>query len=219
VFTGIVELKGEVVSVLDRPGGRELTVAPCPGEPDAALFGPVAAGESISVSGVCLTARGVSGSELTFDVVPESLSRTTLGRLRRGDHANLERSLQVGGRLGGHFVTGHIDGLGEVLLRKREGDQVLFQIGAVRPLLDLTLPKGSVAVDGISLTVIEVDRAGGWFSFAAIPHTLSVTTLGERKPGDPVNLECDLLGKWVIHGLKEVVGQPPRETILPGTQP
>lgn len=220
MFTGIVERRGDVVAVNDRPGGRELTIAPDAGR-GLPPWGPVAVGESIAVSGVCLTATrvGPGGAELGFDVVPESLSRTTLGRLRRGDRVNLERSLAVGDRMGGHFVTGHVDGVGQVIERRVEGDQALFRIRAPAEVILHSIPKGSVAVEGVALTVIEVDRAASWFSFAAIPHTIEATTLGERRPGDPVNLEADALGKWVIHGLREVLGRSAPPAPGPGGNP
>jgi riboflavin synthase len=210
VFTGIVERLGRITSIKDRPGSREIVMVPreADGLPP---FQPVVPGESISVSGVCLTAARISmgGPEVGFDVVPETLSRTSLGGLRTGDPVNIERSLAVGDLLGGHFVTGHIDGVGTVLARNPEGDQVLFQIGAPEAVLEFVIPKGSVAVDGVSLTVVEVRPAEGWFSFAAIPHTLEVTTLGLRKLRDPVNLEGDAFGKWVIHGLRRMFGAGP----------
>ncbi len=208
MFTGIVERLGKVIAVRERAGGgRELTVAPLPGGGAPAWKAPVP-GESISVSGVCLTASriGKGGREVSFDAVPETISRTTLGRLRPGDRVNIERSLAVGDLIGGHFVTGHIDGTGEVLGRTEEGTQVLFRIAAPGPVASLLIPKGSVAVDGISLTVVEVDRGGGWFSFAAIPHTIERTTLSGRRPGDRVNLEADPLGKYVLHAVREILG-------------
>jgi riboflavin synthase len=210
VFTGIVERLGKVTSARDRSGGRELTIAPVE-RTDTPRWKPVVLGESVSVSGVCLTASrvGRAGREASFDVVPETLSRTTIGRLRTGDTVNLERSLLVGDPLGGHFVTGHVDGLGKVLARSVEGDQVLFRIGAPPDLLALMIPKGSVAVDGISLTVVEVDGPGRWFSFVAIPHTLEWTTLGRKRVRDEVNLEADALGKWVIRGIREIFGAVP----------
>jgi riboflavin synthase alpha subunit len=172
----------------------------------------VALGESIAVSGVCLTAvahRDLGGgAEVVFEAVPETLSKTTLGRLRAGDAVNLERSLAVGDRLGGHYVTGHVDGTGTIRARRREGDQVLFEVAAPAELLRQVIPKGSVAIDGISLTVIDVNRHAGYFSFAAIPHTLERTTLGNRRLGAAVNLETDAFGKWVLHALEEILGSP-----------
>jgi riboflavin synthase len=209
MFTGIVERLGKVVAARRRAGGLDLTIAPlaAPGLPP---WRSVAIGESIAVSGVCLTvARCVrGGKEVAFQAVPETVSKTALGALRAGDRVNLERSLAVGDLVGGHFVTGHIDGAGQVLSVEPQGSQVLFRIGAPGPLLSQVIPKGSIAVDGVSLTVIEVEREHGWLSFAAIPHTAAVTTLGRKKTGDPVNLEADMLGKWVVHAVGEMLGEP-----------
>jgi riboflavin synthase len=211
MFTGIVERLGKVIAVRERAGGgRELSISPLPAG-GAPPWKAAVLGESISVSGVCLTASRLArgGREVSFDAVPETISRTTLGRLHPGDRVNLERSLAVGDRIGGHFVTGHIDGTGEVLGRDEVGTGVLFRIAAPDPVLSLLIPKGSVAVDGISLTVVEVDRRAGRFSFAAIPHTLKWTTLGERRPGHAVNLEADPLGKYVLHAVREVLEDGP----------
>jgi riboflavin synthase len=206
MFTGIVERTARVLAVEDRPGGRRLTlrIEEAAGLPP---WRPAIAGESIAVSGVCLTAAGVrstaGGAEVAFDVIPETLARTTLGELAEGDIVNLERSLRVGDSFGGHYVTGHVDGTGRVRARRAEGDQLLFEIAAPADLLRCVIPKGSIAVDGISLTVIDVSRGEGWFSFAAIPHTLERTALRERRPGSSVNLETDAFGKWVLHVLEQ----------------
>ncbi len=212
MFTGIVERAGTIVRIDERPGGpeagRSLVILPLLSEAAPLPLEPVAVGESISVSGVCLTVVG-PGDEpagLRFDVVPETLGRTTLGRLKTGDAVNLERSLAVGDRLGGHFLSGHIDGVGEITERRAMGSQDLFQVNAPRDLMALMIQKGSIAVDGVSLTIVEVNRREAWFSFAAIPHTLLVTTLGARRAGDRVNLEADAIGKWVLHGLREILG-------------
>jgi riboflavin synthase len=202
MFTGIIELDAAVAAVEDRPGGRRIRIAtslPC-GE-------SLAVGESIAVNGACLTLvewkPREGGVECSFDVVPETLRLTTLGSLGAGDPVNLERSLSLGDRLGGHFVTGHVDGTGTVRGREPEGDQILFEIALAPELLRQVIRKGSVAIDGVSLTVVDVSRASGSFRFAAIPHTLRKTTLGARAPGSPVNVETDLLGKWVLHALEE----------------
>jgi riboflavin synthase len=208
MFTGIVERLGKVVAACRRAGGLEITIAPlaAPGLPP---WRPVVLGESISVSGVCLTVArsGRGGKEVTFQAVPETVSKTTLGGLRAGDRVNLERSLAVGDLVGGHFVTGHIDGTGKIHSVEPQGSQVLYRIGASGPLLSQVIPKGSIAVDGVSLTVIDVERDAGWLSFAAIPHTVSVTTLGLKEAGDPVNLEADMLGKWVVRAVGEMLGE------------
>ncbi|MBI4582458.1 MAG: riboflavin synthase [Planctomycetes bacterium] len=206
MFTGIIERQARVVGLRGGTEGKRLEL-----EVEAAADLPpwraVAVGDSVAVSGVCLTAVESQGRRLAFQTVPETLRLTTLGELRPGGWVNLERSLALGDLLGGHLVTGHIDGPGRVLERRQEGDQVLFRIAADPRLLDEILPKGSIAVDGISLTVVEARRREGWFSFAAIPHTLRVTTLGRRQAGEAVNLETDAFGKWILHGLRSILGE------------
>jgi riboflavin synthase alpha subunit len=147
------------------------------------------------VSGVCLTAVGADNGRLAFDVVPETLSRTTLGRLQAGGTVNLEPSLRVGDPLGGHVVQGHVDAVGHVRSVAPDGDSRRIQIDAPESVVRYCLEKGSIAVDGVSLTVAALDDEG--FEVALIPHTLAVTTLGRLKPGDEVNLEADVLGKVV----------------------
>ncbi len=210
MFTGIVERTGRVAQIQEQPGGaRRLVVDPSsssllsprelPGSDDTKI------GESMACSGVCLTVVHIDESRrLSFDVIPETLGLTTLGTLVEGSRINLERALAVGDRFGGHFVTGHVDGTGTVRERRTEGDQVIFEIESTDRLISEMLPKGSITVDGISLTLVLVDRASRRFSFAAIPHTLQVTTLGDCRTGDRVNLETDAYGKWVLHGLKEL---------------
>lgn len=208
MFSGIVERMARVTGVVTTTGGKRLDLRVDEGDP-LPPWRAAAVGDSIAVDGVCLTAVKAGGPHLSFDVVPESLSRTTLGNLSPGDPANIECSLGVGDRFGGHYVTGHVDGTGEVIAREPEGDQVLFRIGAGRKLLDEMIVKGSVAVDGVALTIVDISRAAGWFTFAAIPHTLEITTLGCRRVGDPVNLETDAFGKWVLHGMREMGLTPP----------
>lgn len=214
MFTGIVERTVKVSEAVDRQGGRllKLLVEEKPGIP---AWRPAERGESIALNGVCLTvvesAGAHRGVELAFEIVPETLKQTTLGSLSRGGDVNLERSLRVGDSFGGHYVSGHVDGIGRVRRVSVEGDQVLFEIEVPNRLLRHVLKKGSVAVDGISLTVVEVDRAAGWFSFAAIPHTLERTALKHRQVGSSVNIETDAFGKWVVHALTELLGT---ETVL-----
>jgi len=210
VFTGIVERTAEVhLADRDASGLRlGLQVSTEANLPD---WRPVEIGESIAVDGACLTtvARSAdtdtdtAASTVEFDVVPETLEKTSLGSLAVGERVNIERSLRVGDPFGGHYVTGHVDGTGTVESREIDGDQVLFTIAAPRALLRQMLAKGSIAVDGISLTLIDVEPDAGCFTFAAIPHTLARTTLGARQAGSRVNLETDAFGKWVLHGLAE----------------
>ena len=217
MFTGIVERTAEVLRVAGRGGSRRFVVR-VEEEPGLPPWKSVELGESIALDGVCLTAVQVNerrgGEDVAFDVVPETLTRTTFGDSRPGAAVNIERSLAVGDAFGGHYVTGHIDGVGTVRARRPEGGQVLFEITAARRLISQILPKGSIAVDGISLTVIDVDRAAGWFSFAAIPHTLERTNLGRRQAGSRVNLETDAFGKWVSHSLATIVGEGSRDERL-----
>jgi riboflavin synthase len=186
VFTGIVEERGEVVDVERLPDAARLTVA-----------GPVVAadarhGDSIAVSGVCLTVVEVVGDRFTVDVVNETLRRSSLDKVHVGDRVNLERAMAVGDRLGGHIMQGHVDGTGTFLSRDAEG---LTRFAMPERLARYIVEKGSIAVDGVSLTVVDADADS--FSVALIPTTLSLTTLGERAAGDPVNLEVDVLAKYV----------------------
>lgn len=194
MFTGLVESLGTVVAVVAEPPGVRLVVEAEAIAADAAL------GDSICVSGCCLSVVRMDGPRLEFEMGPETLSRTTLGGVRAGDPVNLERSLRLSDRLGGHLVTGHVDGVGRLASRVPDGEWVTCRFAAAPALLAQMAPKGSVAVDGVSLTVVEVTAAD--FSVALIPHTLAVTTLGARAVGDGVNLETDLVAKYVTRWLE-----------------
>jgi riboflavin synthase len=189
MFTGIVESIGTVTAVAGDDAGRTLTLE----APEVA--GGLAEGSSIAVDGVCLTVVGNDGRRFAVQVVPETLRRTSLGRLAPGERVNLERALAAGGRLDGHVVQGHVDGLGTVTSVVAEGEGKRVGVAVEEGLLRYIVEKGSVALDGVSLTVAAL-TAGG-FEVALIPHTLAVTTLGLRSPGDPVNLEVDILAKYV----------------------
>ena len=152
-------------------------------------------GESIAISGVCLTAYNISGRSFSADVSPETLSRTILGGLGPGSSVNLERALRLSDRLGGHLVSGHVDCLGEVKERKKTGDYTLFTFSFPGQYERYVVEKGSIAIDGISLTVNSVSPAA--FEVSIIPHTLQVTTLGDLRPGSKVNIEVDIIGKYV----------------------
>ena len=161
-----------------------------------------ARGDSISVSGCCLTlAQGPAGGHLSFDAIPQTLRMTTLGALAPGDEVNLERALTAASLLGGHFVQGHIDGVGEVLGVVRGGEHRV-RIRPPEGVMRYLAPKGSVCVDGVSLTIAELDPRGGWFEVALIPTTLEVTTLGSLGEGSRVNLEADMIAKTVVHHLE-----------------
>lgn len=188
MFTGLIEEIGTVRSLARGTVGR-LVVA------SERLASGVAIGDSVSVSGACLTVTSVSGSEVSFDAVPETISRTTLGDLRPGDKVNLESSLRAGDPIGGHFVQGHVDGVGTIESSRPLGESQVIRVKAGGEVLKYVVEKGSIAVDGISLTVASFDRTG--FNIAVIPHTLAATTLHLKRPGDKVNLEADILGKYV----------------------
>ena len=204
MFTGIVERTAVVSRCEETGGGLALEINAAE---DASLppWRPVELGESISVNGACLTAvdftNGAGGGVVSFEVVPESLEKTALGELEVGAGVNIERSLRVGDSFGGHYVTGHVDGTGTVASIEPQGDQSLFRISVPSSMAGQMLDKGSVCVDGISLTIIEVGREEGWFSFAAIPHTMERTTLGQARVASRVNIETDAFGKWALHGL------------------
>ena len=157
----------------------------------------LAVGDSVAVNGVCLTATSVSACGFTADVMPETLRRSSLASAGPGTRVNLERAMAAGGRFGGHIVSGHIDATGTVADVRREGNAVWFAIRAPQHVMRLVVEKGSIAIDGISLTVAELMPRGDGFRVSVIPHTLDVTTLGVRRPGDAVNLECDVVGKYV----------------------
>ena len=183
MFTGIVQA---VATVASLEGGRLVV-----GLPDAWPGDPIQAGESVAVNGCCLTA--VADGGLAFDLSPETLDRTSLGRLTPGSRVNLERAMTMASRFGGHIVQGHVDATGELVSSRPEGNSVVlrFRGPSSRYLVD----KGSVAVDGVSLTVVSPED--GEFDVWTIPHTLAHTTLGDLRPGDRVNLEWDEVAKWV----------------------
>ena len=187
MFTGLVQAAAEVVAIRAQPPGKLLVIRR--GSQDAAV------GDSIAVSGCCLTVVEVTAETLSFEAGPETLHRTNLGRLNPGDLVNLEHALRIGDPLGGHFVTGHIDGLASVESRIDEGEWSTLAFKAPRELMGQIVSKGSVALDGVSLTVVDVAQDS--FRVQLIPHTLAVTTLGRLRPGDIVNLETDLLAKHV----------------------
>jgi riboflavin synthase len=203
MFTGIVESLGTLRRVQDEGPGRRLTFSA------PSLLEGVKLGDSVALNGCCLTVVELTADGFAFEAGPETLRLTNLGELRPGDRVNLERSLRLGDRLGGHLVTGHVDGLGHVARRQREGDWEFVWFRCPPALAEQMVPKGSVTVDGISLTLVEVSAEG--FSVALIPHTLSVTTLGFKDVGASVNLETDLFGKYVwkyLQGAKPSAANP-----------
>jgi riboflavin synthase len=189
MFTGIILGKGKVVEKRSSGSGMILSL-----ESDFDLTDPEE-GESIAVNGVCLTAKNISTRGFTVDVSPESLDRTNLGKLSVGNKVNLERALRLSDRLGGHMVSGHVDAVSAVLERRPVGEFVQFTFGVPAGLGKYIIAKGSIAIDGTSLTVNSCDDKT--FSIVVIPHTLEVTLLGTLRKGDSVNIEVDLIGKYV----------------------
>ena len=190
MFTGLIEETGEVLGLASQPGGGvRLSLRAKRIAPEAQL------GESVAVNGCCLTVAAMEGDTLYFDLLQETLARTSLSGAVAGSRVNLERALAVGGRLGGHFVQGHVDGTAEILLIEPKGADVRLEISLPPEGAGYLVAKGSIAVDGISLTVSDLhkDRFVLWI----IPHTILMTNLGERKAGQRVNLEYDLLAKYV----------------------
>jgi riboflavin synthase len=189
MFTGIVEGSGKVVRLTMK--GADATL-----EVEAAIdLSEVSLGDSIAVNGACLTVISKTAKTFTADVSAESLSRTTLKHLQIGHQVNLEKSLRVGGFLGGHFVLGHVDGIGRILSKTQKSGSLIFAIEADTPLSRYIVEKGSIAIDGISLTVNKLEK--GRFYVNIIPHTAANTTLLSKKEGDLVNIETDVLGKYV----------------------
>jgi riboflavin synthase len=187
VFTGIVRERGRVVSAERNGGGVRLRIA-------AAATAKAALGDSIAVSGCCLTVTAADGETLEFDAVPETIARTTLGGLEPGAEVNLEPALRAGEPLGGHFVQGHVDGRARVAALDPEGDGARLRLELEPELLRYCVEKGSLAVDGVSLTIAALHDEG--VEIALVPFTLEHTTLGALAPGDQVNVEVDLLAKY-----------------------
>ena len=201
MFTGIIEELGTVERVTR---GRVSAVIAIRAEH---ILSDLKIGDSVAVNGVCLTATGLTGHGFTADVMHETLNRSALALLRPGSRVNLERALAAGGRFGGHIVAGHVDGVGTVQRITRDDNAVWYTIAAGPEILRYVVEKGSIAIDGISLTVARVD--GQSFAISAIPHTVSVTTLAHRRVGDPVNLETDVLGKYVEKLLQPLQAEAP----------
>ena len=189
MFTGIVEELGRVKSLKRTSRESRLVISA------SKIMEDIHIGDSIAVNGVCLTVVLFSEGEFTVDVMNETFMRSSLGSLRIGDEVNLERAMSANGRFGGHIVSGHIDGTGKIKACFGDGNAKWYEIAAGHEILDGIVMKGSVAIDGISLTVAKVTSSG--FSVSVIPHTLDATILRNRKPGDIVNLETDVIGKYV----------------------
>jgi riboflavin synthase len=194
VYTGIVEEQGEIVALDQLADSARLTVR------GPLVTAGASRGDSIAINGVCLTVTGTSGGDFTADVTGETLARSSLGALAPGSRVNLERPMRLDGRLGGHIVQGHVDGTGTILARRPAPGWEVVRIGLPPRLARYVVEKGSVAVDGVSLTVSGLSGAAeqpGWFEVSLIPETLQRTTLGSKQPGEVVNLEVDMIAKYV----------------------
>jgi riboflavin synthase len=201
MFTGLVEALAEVIEVRPEPPGVRLAIS----APQLLTNGEtVQLGDSIALNGCCLTVVGNTAGKLEFQAGEETLSRTNLGKLKCGSFVNVERSLRLSDRLGGHFVTGHVDGLGRLDTRNDSGDWSEFWFAAPSELMPQMASKGSITVDGVSLTLVAVES--NRFSVALIPHTLAATTLGNLRSGDAVNLETDVLAKYVQRQMNATSG-------------
>ncbi len=207
MFTGLVEEMGVVKVVAKSPGGARVTILA------SRILGDLAVGASISVNGVCLTAVEVLTSEFSVEVSPETLSVTALGSLAVGVPVNLERAMRVNERIGGHLVAGHADGIGVVRARRQDGNGILLTIDAPPEIVRYCVHKGSITVDGVSMTINLVEERT--FSVMVIPHTAKETTLGLKQEGDPVNLEVDVIGKYVERLLQErgLLASPPAPAV------
>ncbi|MBX3330830.1 MAG: riboflavin synthase [Nitrospira sp.] len=204
MFTGIVEEMGAITVLRKTLAGTKLTILA------STVMGDLKIGDSVSVNGICLTVVSRSERDFSVEVSPETLSVTTLGSFAVGMPVNLERAMRLNERIGGHLVAGHVDGVGTIRSRHQDSNAIVFTIGAPPEILRYCVTKGSITVDGISLTINDVGDNG--FSVAIIPHTAKVTILGLKQVNDPVNLESDIIGKYVERLLQER-GQLPKPTI------
>ena len=193
MFTGIIEATGQVDEVTSGAGGLRIRI-------ETELAQTMSPGASLAVNGVCLTAIAIDGGHVLADIGPETARITTLGGLQRGQHVNLERPMRMDGRLDGHFVMGHVDGVGVVTEVRPDADSHWLRIRFPASMAPFFIHKGSIAVDGISLTVAALGE--GDFDVMVIPYTWAHTTLGRRRPTDTVNLECDMIGKYVVRALE-----------------
>lgn len=205
MFTGLIEAICKVTSVRRSSAVMQLTVDFSP------LTEAAKDGDSIAISGVCLTAVNLNGRLVNFDVSAETLAKSTLGKLASGSMVNIEPAMKAGGRFGGHFVQGHIDGIATTTSIDRQGQFANIKFSANTELLDQMVPKGSIAVDGISLTIAELNEKG--FSCAVIPKTLEITTLGTAKIGDIVNIETDIITRTIKNQLEKLLPKENKLTV------
>ncbi len=207
MFTGIIEEIGKISSIKKGAVESKLVIT------GNVIFGDLRIGDSVAVNGVCLTATEISGKTFTADVMNETLNRSSLSSLKQGSNVNLERAMAANGRFGGHIVAGHVDGVGTITSIREDGNAVWYTIYAERPIIKYIIEKGSIAIDGISLTVATV--TDNCFSVSIIPHTAKETILAERKCGDKVNLENDMIAKYVerLVGLGNTESDKPKSNI------
>lgn len=205
MFTGIVEEVGDIVAIRRGDQSAVLTIRA------SKVLEGAKIGDSIAVNGICLTVTGLSDGAFTADVMHETLNRSSFITLRRGSRVNLERAMAADGRFGGHIVSGHVDGVGYITDIRRDDNAIWYTIKTAPVLLRYMIEKGSVTIDGVSLTVAAVTEQG--FSISAIPHTVAVTVLADCKEGDAVNLECDIIGKYVEKLLQLQSATPPTSGI------
>ena len=200
MFTGIVEEIGTIEKITHGANSAILTIRA------GKVLDGTKAGDSIAVNGICLTVTRIGSGRFYADVMHETLNRSALAALAAGSHVNLERAMQAGGRFGGHIVSGHVDGVGRITEKRRDDTAIWYTVAAAPAVMRYIVEKGSVALDGVSLTVARV--GSGTFSISAIPHTVSETVLRERKAGDSVNIETDIIGKYVekLLGLQSPAG-------------
>lgn len=199
MFTGIIHKTATVVSVEENSFGRRITLA--------SPFPDPVRGESIATNGVCLTVAAITPSGLVFDIIRETLDKTNLGLLKVGDVVHTERSMRVGDPIDGHFVQGHVDGTGKLLHQIGDANEWRLRIAAPAHLAKYLVPKGSISIDGVSLTLAKIE--GSEFEVALIPTTLELTTLGKKQLGYPFNLECDTMAKTIISYLERI--HPPAD--------
>ncbi|UCE78259.1 MAG: riboflavin synthase [Nitrospiraceae bacterium] len=206
MFTGLIVEMGAVISITKSLEGARLRIKA------EHVYNDAEIGDSIALNGTCLTVVEKKDNSMAFDMSDETLKSTNLGQLKKNDPVNLEPSLRLQSKIGGHFVTGHIDGLGRIKSKDSVGDVYKIVVNNEECISDLLVTKGSVAVDGISLTVVDVYKDG--FSVVIIPHTAHVTTLGFKKPGDTVNIEVDILGKYVSKFLHKGKNEAFMQTLM-----
>ncbi|WP_139344952.1 riboflavin synthase [Virgibacillus pantothenticus] len=192
MFTGIIEEQGQVASMKHISAQAIVLRVKA-----STVLNDVQMGDSIAINGICLTVTSFDEHSFTVDVMPETVNATSLRSLRASSSVNLERAMAANGRFGGHFVSGHVDGVGEIIRKQREQNAIYYDIEIPASLARYVITKGSVAIDGVSLTVFQVKQ--NCFTISLIPHTASITILGEKEVGDVVNIECDMLIKYVEH--------------------